>query len=99
MKKETCKSELKLREKLQRRFAPTPAAISGISGRNAAERVAGLSGIRRENTRQQIRRLEQYVWSSLSGYLHSNAKQSWVSYDTVLSYVGGSRKRYGEFVA
>jgi len=52
-----------------------------------------------ETTRQQIRRLEQYVWSSLSGYLHSNSKQSWVSYDTVLSYVGGSRKRYGEFVA
>jgi putative transposase len=50
-------------------------------------------------TRQPNRRLEQYLWSSLPGYLYSHAKQSWVNYDTVLSYVGGSRKRYGEFVA
>jgi putative transposase len=54
---------------------------------------------RAENIRQQIRYLQQYPWSSLSGYLYSQSKQSWINYDTVLSYVGGSRKRYGEFMA
>ena len=36
---------LKLREKLQRRFAPTPAAISGTGGRNGTESLAELSEI------------------------------------------------------
>ena len=51
------------------------------------------------NIREQIRYLEKYPWSSLGGYLYSERKQSWVSYETVLNYVGGNRKRYREFVA
>ncbi len=48
--------------------------------------------------REKINDLKRYAWSSLPGYLHCHKKQAWVTYDTVLSYVGGSRKRYGEFV-
>ena len=48
---------------------------------------------------EQIRYLESYRWSSLSGYLQSQKRQSWVNYEAVLSYVGGSRRRYGEFLA
>ena len=51
------------------------------------------------NIREQIRYLERYPWSSLSGYFFSQSRQSWINYDTVLNYVGGSRKRYGEFLA
>jgi putative transposase len=51
-----------------------------------------------ENIREQIRYLETYPWSSLCGYLYSQNKQSWVNYDSVLGYVGGSRKRYREFL-
>jgi putative transposase len=54
---------------------------------------------RAENIREQIRYLERYPWSSLAGYLDSQRKQSWVTYHSVLSYVGGSRRRYGEFLA
>jgi REP element-mobilizing transposase RayT len=54
---------------------------------------------RAENIREQIRYLQRYPWSSLSGYLHSQNKESWITYDPILSHVGGSRKRYGEFLA
>jgi REP element-mobilizing transposase RayT len=54
---------------------------------------------RTKNIHEQIRYLQSYPWSSLSGYLYSQSTQSWINYDTVLSYVGGSRKRYGEFLA
>jgi REP element-mobilizing transposase RayT len=52
-----------------------------------------------KEVREQIRYLERYPWSSLSGYLNPQKKQSWISYDAVLSQVGGSRKRYREFIA
>jgi putative transposase len=54
---------------------------------------------RGKDLREQIRYLERYPWSSLYGYLYAQEKQSWITYDAVLSQVGGSRKRYGEFVA
>jgi putative transposase len=52
-----------------------------------------------KDVREQIQNLEKYPWSSLNGYLDPRKKQSWVTYGTVLSQIGVSRKRYGEFVA
>jgi hypothetical protein len=52
-----------------------------------------------KEVREQIRYLERYPWSSLNGYLYPQKKQSWITYDAVLSQMAGSRKRYGEFVA
>jgi putative transposase len=46
---------------------------------------------------EQMKYLKSYPWSSLSGYVYLQQRQSWVNYEAVLSYVGGSRKRYGEF--
>jgi REP element-mobilizing transposase RayT len=48
---------------------------------------------------EQVKFLERYPWSSLSGYLSSKRKLPWVNYDAVLGYLGGSRKRYAEFLA
>jgi REP element-mobilizing transposase RayT len=48
--------------------------------------------------REQIKHLDKYEWSGLAGYLDAKKKQSWVSYDTVLSQIGASRKKYAEFV-
>ena len=53
----------------------------------------------REESQKQTTFLKSYPWSSLSGYLSSQKTLPWVNYDAVLSYVGGSRKRYGEFLA
>lgn len=47
---------------------------------------------------EQLKQLDKYGWSSLGGYLDAKKKQSWVSYDTVLSQIGASRKKYAEFV-
>ena len=46
----------------------------------------------------KVRYLERYGWSSLTGYLEGKKKQFWVTYDTVLGYVGGSRRKYAAFV-
>jgi putative transposase len=46
----------------------------------------------------QIRHLEKYRWSSLAGYLDAHRKESWMTYAAVLGQIGGSRKRYREFV-
>jgi REP-associated tyrosine transposase len=48
---------------------------------------------------EQMRYLHRYGWSSLAGYLNRNGKQPWIRYDTVLGQVGGSRKRYADYVA
>jgi hypothetical protein len=40
----------------------------------------------------------QYRWSSLPGYIDEKRQESWVMYEAVLGYVGGSRQKYGEFV-
>jgi hypothetical protein len=47
---------------------------------------------------ERIRERTQYRWSSLPGYLARKRKESWVTYEAVLSYVGGSRQRYSAFV-
>lgn len=51
-----------------------------------------------DTTGERIRYLERYRWSSLPGYLTAANKQPWVHYEMVLSQIGGSRKRYAEFV-
>ncbi len=53
---------------------------------------------RGQDIREQIRFLDSFPWSSLRGYLYTANKLPWITYDGVLGYVGGSRKRYGEFV-
>ncbi len=57
-----------------------------------------ISPHRRREYREQVKVLERYAWSSLGGYLSLGKKQPWVTYDEVLGYVGGSRRKYGEFV-
>jgi hypothetical protein len=47
---------------------------------------------------EKIKAVERYQWSSLPGYLNASHKQFWVTYDTVLSYVRKSRRKYREFV-
>jgi hypothetical protein len=47
---------------------------------------------------ERIREISQYRWSSLPGYLVRNRTESWVMYEAVLGYVGGSRQRYAAFV-
>jgi len=47
---------------------------------------------------ERIREVSQYRWSSLPGYVDGRRKDSWITYDTVLSYVDGSRQKYAAFV-
>jgi len=48
---------------------------------------------------EQLIWLQNYLWSSLDGYLlHHQRRTDWVVYERVLGYVGGSRKRYAQFV-
>jgi REP-associated tyrosine transposase len=47
---------------------------------------------------ERIREITQYRWSSLPGYLDGRKKLSWMTYDAVLGYVGGSRQKYATFV-
>ena len=58
-----------------------------------------VEGMRRKAMAEQARYLRRYGWSSLEGYLRGSRRKFWVVYEEVLSYVGGSRKRYGEFIA
>lgn len=58
-----------------------------------------VRGYQREEYQKQITLLKSYPWSSLSGYLSGQKTLPWVNYAAVLGYVGGSRKRYGEFLA
>jgi hypothetical protein len=48
---------------------------------------------------EQIRYLQGYRWSSLAGYLRSGRKQPWIHYGMVLGQVGGSRKKYADYIA
>lgn len=48
--------------------------------------------------REQLKLLERYPWSSLGGYLSLGKRRSWMNYDEVLGYVGGSRRGYGRFI-
>jgi REP element-mobilizing transposase RayT len=47
---------------------------------------------------ERIREISRYRWSSLAGYLEGKRKASWVTYEVVLGYVGGSRQKYAGFV-
>lgn len=47
---------------------------------------------------EKLRYLDRYGWSSLAGYLKASHKQPWVCYEQVLGQIGGSRKKYAEFV-
>ena len=47
---------------------------------------------------ERIREISRYRWSSLPGYLEGKRKASWVTYELVLGYVGGSRQKYAGFV-
>jgi hypothetical protein len=60
-----------------------PIRIRTKRQRSEAERIGGGS---------------RYRWSSLSGYLDGKRKASWMTYDAVLGYVGGSRERYATFI-
>lgn len=57
-----------------------------------------LVSYKKKDFREKVEEAERYRWSSLGGYLGSSAEQFWVTYDTVLGYVGGRRKKYREFV-
>jgi len=57
-----------------------------------------IASQRERGHREQLKLLERYPWSSLGDYLSLGKKRSWVSYDDVLGYVGGSRRGYGEFI-
>jgi putative transposase len=58
-------------------------------------RLASGKGIQ---ANERIRNVERYPWSSLGGYVSSRQKQFWLTYEKVLAFVGGSRKKYWEFV-
>lgn len=47
---------------------------------------------------ERIRQISHYQWSSLPGYLDGKSKVSWMTYETVLEYMGGSRQKYAAFV-
>jgi putative transposase len=47
---------------------------------------------------EKIKDAERYRWSSLAAYLNTSKRQAWMTYETVLSYVGKSRSKYREFV-
>lgn len=69
---------------LSRYLHLNPVRIKSYQGNGVAER---------------IRYLERYRWSSLPGYLRAANKQPWVHYEMVLGQIGGSRKKYAEFVS
>jgi len=47
---------------------------------------------------ERIREIIQYQWSSLPGYVDGKRKVPWITYETVLGYLGGSRQKYAAFV-
>ena len=66
-------------------------------------RYVHLNPIRIKSKRQRpeterIREIIQYQWSSLLGYVDTKRKDSWITYETVLGYLGGSRQKYAAFV-
>ena len=47
---------------------------------------------------ERILEISRYKWSSLPGYVDGKRKASWITYEAVLGYVGGSRQEYAAFV-
>jgi REP element-mobilizing transposase RayT len=58
-----------------------------------------LKSYRGSGVRERVRYLERYRWSSLPGYIRASNREPWVHYEMVLGQIGGSRKKYGEFVS
>lgn len=56
-----------------------------------------INPMRQRGFRESLRYLGRYRWSSLRGYLSGGRKEDWITYEEVLGYVGGSRRRYREF--
>jgi REP element-mobilizing transposase RayT len=52
-----------------------------------------LASYKGREDREKIKDVERYQWSSLGGYVGSSAKHFWVTYDTLLGYVGGRRNQ------
>lgn len=59
---------------------------------------ARVRPIRQRGFKEKLRYLKRYPWSSLGGYLSVREREPWVTYDEVLGYVGGSHRRYAEFI-
>jgi REP element-mobilizing transposase RayT len=57
-----------------------------------------LASYKKRDGCETIKDLERYHCSSLGGYVSAAQKQFWMTYDMVLGYVGGSRRKYREFV-
>jgi REP element-mobilizing transposase RayT len=57
-----------------------------------------LGSYKSKDSGEKIKEVWRYQWSSLPGYLNASQKLFWITYDTVLSYVGESRRKYREFV-
>jgi REP element-mobilizing transposase RayT len=57
-----------------------------------------LASYQRRDGRETSKDLERYHWSSLGGYISAAQKPFWMTYDMVLGYVGGSRRKYRKFV-
>lgn len=57
-----------------------------------------VGSLRRGTYKEKLGYLQKYPWSSLEGYLLRRKAKHWVVYDAVLGYVGGSTKRYAEFI-
>lgn len=57
-----------------------------------------VGAMERRTYKEKLGYLQKYRWSSLEGYLSARKAKHWVNYDAVLGYVGGSRKRYAEFI-
>ena len=57
-----------------------------------------VTAFKTRNYKEALRHLERYPWSSLGGYLHRLKRKHWLNYDEVLAYVGGSRKKYAQFI-
>jgi hypothetical protein len=48
--------------------------------------------------KERIQEISQYRWSSLLGYLDRKRRESWITYEAVLGYVGGWREKYAAFI-
>lgn len=57
-----------------------------------------VAAFKRRSYKEALRYLKKYQGSSLEGYLRRLKKKHWVNYDEVLAYVGGSRKKYAQFI-
>ena len=57
-----------------------------------------VSPLKEAEFKEKIGFLERYRWSSLGGYVSEKRKENWVTYKEVLAYVGGSCRRYADFI-